>query len=145
MWLVFVFDVLCLFVGLFGSVVLIRRVQVLVATGRRPYTDNLGLKENNIAMDGPRVKIDDHFRTNVPSVYAIGDVVAGPMLAHKAEEEGQFVDQLLIRICLFICWPSFCVGIACAEIIAGKAGHVNYGAIPGVICKSMLGMLSRKI
>jgi len=84
---------------------------VLVATGRRPYTDNLGLKENKVEMDGPRVKIDSHFRTNVPSILAIGDVVAGPMLAHKAEEEG----------------------IAAAEILAGKAGHVNYGAIPGVI------------
>jgi len=84
---------------------------VLVSTGRRPYTDKLGLKEVGVAMDGPRIKIDTHFRTNVPGIYAIGDVVAGPMLAHKAEEEG----------------------VAAAEIIAGKAGHVNYGAIPGVI------------
>src|SRR5688572_6971397 len=62
-------------------------------------------------MDGMRVKIDHHFRTNIPSIYAIGDVVVGPMLAHKAEEEG----------------------IAAVEIMAGKAGHVNYAAIPGVI------------
>ncbi len=62
-------------------------------------------------MDGMRVKIDSHFRTNIPSIYAIGDVVAGPMLAHKAEEEG----------------------IAAVELMAGKAGHVNYNTIPGVI------------
>jgi len=84
---------------------------VLVATGRRPYTADLGLKEAGIEMDGQRVKIDSHFRTNKSGVYAIGDVVVGPMLAHKAEEEG----------------------IAAVEIIAGKAGHVNYNAIPGVI------------
>jgi len=62
-------------------------------------------------MDGPRVKTDSHFRTNIPSIYAIGDVIAGPMLAHKAEEEG----------------------IAVAEMLAGKAGHVNYNTIPSVI------------
>jgi dihydrolipoamide dehydrogenase len=84
---------------------------VLVATGRRPYTKNLGLEKAGVAMDGLRVKIDHHFRTNIPSIYAIGDVVTGPMLAHKAEEEG----------------------IAAVEIMAGKAGHVNYAAIPGVI------------
>jgi len=84
---------------------------VLVATGRRPYTEGLGLKEMGISMDGLKVKTDNHFRTNIPNIYAIGDVIAGPMLAHKAEEEG----------------------IAAVEIIAGKAGHVNYGAIPGVI------------
>ena len=84
---------------------------VLVATGRRPYTDGLGLEELGVALDRRMVKIDDHFRTNVPSIYAIGDVVAGPMLAHKAEEEG----------------------VAAVEIMAGKHGHVNYNAIPGVI------------
>jgi dihydrolipoamide dehydrogenase len=85
---------------------------VLVSTGRRPYTDGLGLDVLGIQTDDrARVKIDSHFRTNVPNVYAIGDVVAGPMLAHKAEEEG----------------------IAAVEIMAGKHGHVNYDAIPGVI------------
>jgi dihydrolipoamide dehydrogenase len=84
---------------------------VLVATGRRPNTAGLGLENVGIKMKGLQVETDAHFRTNVPNIYAIGDVIAGPMLAHKAEEEG----------------------IAAVEIIAGKAGHVNYGAIPGVI------------
>ncbi|MGO9546203.1 MAG: dihydrolipoyl dehydrogenase [Rhodomicrobium sp.] len=85
---------------------------VLVAIGRTPYTDGLGLEEAGVQIDNKRrVVIDDHFRTNVPGIYAIGDVVRGAMLAHKAEDEG----------------------IAVAEIIAGKAGHVNYGVIPGVI------------
>jgi len=85
---------------------------VLVSVGRRPYTDKLGLKEVGVKLDNKgRVLIDEHFRTNIPSIRAIGDVVAGPMLAHKAEEEG----------------------IAVAEILAGKAGHVNYNAIPSVV------------
>lgn len=84
---------------------------VLVATGRRPNTKDLGLESVGIKMKGLMVDTDSHFRTNVPNIYAIGDVIQGPMLAHKAEEEG----------------------IAAVEIIAGKAGHVNYGAIPGVI------------
>lgn len=85
---------------------------VLVSTGRRPYTDGLGLKEIGVTMDKVgRVEIDPHFRTNIPGIYAIGDVVQGPMLAHKAEDEG----------------------VACAEIIAGQAGHVNYDAIPNVV------------
>lgn len=85
---------------------------VLVATGRVPYTTGLGLAELGVAQDQRgRVLVDEHYRTNVPGVLAIGDVIAGPMLAHKAEEEG----------------------IAAVEIIAGKAGHVNYGIIPGVI------------
>lgn len=84
---------------------------VLVATGRRPNTKDLGLEELGIKMTRGMVDTDSHFRTNIPNIYAIGDVIAGPMLAHKAEEEG----------------------IAAVEIIAGKAGHVNYGAIPGVI------------
>jgi len=85
---------------------------VLVAVGRRPYTDGLGLKEAGVKLDNrSRVAIDSHFKTNIPSIYAIGDVVAGPMLAHKAEDEG----------------------IAVAEILAGKAGHVNYQAIPSVM------------
>jgi len=86
--------------------------RVLVATGRRPVTDGLGLKEVGVQLD-PRgyVKIDDHFATAVPGIYAIGDVVGGLMLAHKAEEEG----------------------IAAVEVMAGMAGHVNYRTIPGVV------------
>ncbi|WP_027230994.1 dihydrolipoyl dehydrogenase [Phyllobacterium sp. UNC302MFCol5.2] len=84
---------------------------VLVSTGRRPYTDALGLEEAGIATERGRVAINDHWQTNVAGIYAIGDVVAGPMLAHKAEDEG----------------------IAVAEILAGQAGHVNYDAIPSVV------------
>jgi dihydrolipoamide dehydrogenase len=85
---------------------------VLVATGRRPYTEGLGLEALGIQMDKlGRIDVDDHFRTAVPNIYAIGDCIDGPMLAHKAEEEG----------------------IAAIETIAGFAGHVNYDAIPGVI------------
>lgn len=85
---------------------------VLVATGRKPYTEGLGLEAAGVVTDGHgRVHIDEHFRTNVPGIYAIGDVVAGPMLAHKAEDEG----------------------VAVAEILAGQAGHVNYDVIPGVV------------
>ncbi|UUP17310.1 dihydrolipoyl dehydrogenase [Nitratireductor thuwali] len=88
---------------------------VLVATGRRPYTEGLGLKEAGIETDDRgRVKTDKHLRTNVEGVYAIGDVIAGPMLAHKAEEEG----------------------VAVAEILAGQAGHVNYDVIPSVVYTS---------
>lgn len=85
---------------------------VLVATGRRPYTDGLGLEALGIQTDKlGRIEVDEHFKTAVPSIYAIGDCIDGPMLAHKAEEEG----------------------IAAVETIAGYAGHVNYDAIPGVI------------
>ena len=85
---------------------------VLVAIGRVPYTNGLGLDAVGVALDERgRVKTDGHFATTVPGIYAIGDVVAGPMLAHKAEEEG----------------------VALAERLAGQAGHVNYGAIPGVV------------
>ncbi|WP_425907826.1 dihydrolipoyl dehydrogenase [Nitrobacter sp. TKz-YC02] len=85
---------------------------VLVAIGRTPYTDGLGLKEAGVALDERgRVEIDAHFATSVKGIYAIGDVVKGPMLAHKAEDEG----------------------VACAEILAGQASHVNYDVIPGVI------------
>jgi len=85
---------------------------VLVAIGRVPYTEGLGLKEAGVALDNRgRVQIDPHFATTVKGIYAIGDVVAGPMLAHKAEDEG----------------------VAVAEIIAGQAGHVNYDVIPGVV------------
>jgi dihydrolipoamide dehydrogenase len=86
--------------------------KVLVATGRKPVTDGLGLKEAGVALDSKGfVKIDAHFATNVPGIWAIGDVIGGLMLAHKAEEEG----------------------IAAVEIMAGKAGHVNYHTIPGVV------------
>jgi dihydrolipoamide dehydrogenase len=84
---------------------------VLVATGRRPYTDGLGLEAAGVAMERGRVVIDDHFATNVPGIYAIGDVVRGPMLAHKAEDEG---------VCV-------------AEILAGQKPHINYDCIPGVV------------
>jgi dihydrolipoamide dehydrogenase len=87
---------------------------VLVAIGRRPYTDGLGLDTVGVALDRGRVVIDDHFATNVPGIYALGDVVRGPMLAHKAEDEG----------------------VAVAEIIAGQHGHVNYDVIPGVVYTS---------
>jgi dihydrolipoamide dehydrogenase len=85
---------------------------VLVATGRRPYTAGLGLEKLGVAT-GKRgeILIDNHFATNIKGIYAIGDAVPGPMLAHKAEDEGYAV----------------------AEVLAGKAGHVNYGVIPGVI------------
>lgn len=85
---------------------------VLVATGRKPYTAGLGLEESGVALDNRgRVEIDGHYRTNVAGIYAIGDVVKGPMLAHKAEDEG----------------------VALAEILAGQHGHVNYEVIPGVV------------
>ncbi|MGQ2968424.1 MAG: dihydrolipoyl dehydrogenase [Allorhizobium sp.] len=85
---------------------------VLVATGRKPYTAGLGLEEAGVALDNRgRVEIDGHYRTNVAGIYAIGDVVKGPMLAHKAEDEG----------------------VALAEILAGQHGHVNYEVIPGVV------------
>jgi dihydrolipoamide dehydrogenase len=88
---------------------------VLVAIGRAPYTDGLGLEAAGVKKDNRgRVLIDEHFRTNVAGIYAIGDVVAGSMLAHKAEEEG----------------------VAAAEIIAGQAGHVNYDVIPNVVYTS---------
>ena len=85
--------------------------KVLIATGRVPYTQGLGLEELGITLDRGRIPIDEHFATSVSGVYAIGDVVRGPMLAHKAEDEG----------------------IAIAEILAGQVGHVNYEAIPGVV------------
>jgi dihydrolipoamide dehydrogenase len=85
---------------------------VLVATGRKPYTDGLGLEALGVKMtDRGQVETDGHWATNVPGIYAIGDCISGPMLAHKAEDEG----------------------MAVAEVIAGKHGHVNYGVIPGVI------------
>ncbi len=86
--------------------------KVLVSVGRRAFVEGVGADKIAVALDErKRIKVDAHFRTNVEGVYAIGDVIAGPMLAHKAEEEG----------------------IACVEMIAGKAGHVNYDVIPGII------------
>ncbi|MCC0055581.1 MAG: dihydrolipoyl dehydrogenase [Rhodobiaceae bacterium] len=88
---------------------------VLVAIGRKPFTEGLGLAEAGVELDERgRVKTDGHYQTNIPGIYAIGDVIAGPMLAHKAEDEG----------------------VAVAEILAGQAGHVNYDVIPGVVYTS---------
>ena len=85
---------------------------VLVATGRKPYTDGLGLEALGVELtDRGQVKTDAHFATNVKGVYAIGDAIAGPMLAHKAEDDG----------------------MALAETLAGQAGHVDYNLVPGVI------------
>jgi dihydrolipoamide dehydrogenase len=85
---------------------------VLLSIGRRAFTQGLGLEAVGVALDERgRVKTDAHFATNVPGIYAIGDVIAGPMLAHKGEDEG----------------------VALAEILAGQAGHVNYDVIPGVV------------
>src|SRR5436305_10983603 len=86
--------------------------KVLVSVGRRPFSEGVCAEKIGVEFDdGKRIKVDKHFRTNVEGIYAIGDVIAGPMIAHKAEDEG----------------------IACVEIIAGKSGHVNYDAIPGII------------
>ena len=85
---------------------------VLIATGRKPFTEGLGLAKAGVVMDTRgRVEINNHFQTSIPGIYAIGDVVRGAMLAHKAEDEG----------------------VAVAEIIAGQAGHVNYDVIPSVV------------
>jgi dihydrolipoamide dehydrogenase len=85
---------------------------VLVAIGRVPVTEGLGLTEIGVTLDAKkRIEVDTHYATNIPGIYAIGDVIAGPMLAHKAEDEG----------------------LAVAEILAGQAGHVNYGVIPSVV------------
>ena len=84
---------------------------VLVATGRKPYTEGLGLGRLGVDTERGVIKTDAHYATNVKGIYAIGDCITGPMLAHKAEDEG----------------------MAMAEILAGQAGHVNYGVIPGVI------------
>ncbi|MER8557656.1 dihydrolipoyl dehydrogenase [Mesorhizobium sp. M0074] len=95
-----------------GAAETIEADAVLISTGRRAYSDALGLKETGVDVDERgRVKTDGHLRTNVPGIYAIGDVIAGPMLAHKAEDEG----------------------VAVAETIAGQAGHVNYDVIPSVV------------
>jgi dihydrolipoamide dehydrogenase len=95
-----------------GAAETLRADVVLVAVGRRPVTAGLGLEAAGVALDARgRVATDAHYATNVAGIYAIGDVIAGPMLAHKAEDEG----------------------VALAEILAGQAGHVNYGVIPGVV------------
>jgi dihydrolipoamide dehydrogenase len=98
-----------------GDAETVKADAVLVATGRRPFTDGLGLQEAGIALDKRgRVEVDSHYRTSVPGIFAIGDVIAGPMLAHKAEDEG----------------------VALAERLAGQAGHVNYDVIPSVVYTS---------
>jgi dihydrolipoamide dehydrogenase len=96
-----------------GKDVLFQGDKVLVAVGRKPYTAGLGLEEAGVALEERtgRIKVDEHYQTTVPGVYAIGDVIAGPMLAHKAEEEG----------------------IALVEQLAGSRTHVNYGTIPSVV------------
>lgn len=98
-----------------GDAETVKADAVLVATGRRPFTDGLGLQEAGIALDKRgRIEVDSHYRTSVPGIFAIGDVIAGPMLAHKAEDEG----------------------VALAERLAGQAGHVNYDVIPSVVYTS---------
>ena len=85
---------------------------VLIAIGRRPYTDGLGLKKAGVEIDEHGfIPVDEDFQTNVEGIFAIGDVIGGAMLAHKAEDEG----------------------VVCAEIMAGQSGHINYDTIPGVI------------
>ena len=88
---------------------------VLISVGRKPYTKNLNLEKINVELDNKnKIKVNKNFETNIPNIYAIGDVIDGPMLAHKAEEEG----------------------IALAELISGQSGHVNYDVIPGVVYTS---------
>jgi dihydrolipoamide dehydrogenase len=94
-----------------GAAETINAEYVLLAVGRRPYTEGLGLETVGVVPDKRGVIANDHFKTTAPGVWVIGDVTAGPMLAHKAEDEA----------------------VACIEMIAGKAGHVNYGIIPSVI------------
>jgi len=95
-----------------GAAEVIEADVVLVSVGRVPYTDGLGLKEVGVKLDDRgRISVDHYYATSVPGIWAIGDVIAGPMLAHKAEDEG----------------------IAVAEILVGQAGHVNYDAIPNVV------------
>jgi dihydrolipoamide dehydrogenase len=95
-----------------GTAELVEVDVVLVAIGRVPYTERLGLKELGVKLDERgRVIVDHHYATNIPGVWAIGDAIVGPMLAHKAEDEG----------------------VALAEILVGQAGHVNYDAIPNVV------------
>ncbi|MFZ4125095.1 MAG: dihydrolipoyl dehydrogenase, partial [Rickettsiales bacterium] len=95
-----------------GNAETVKADVVLVAVGRRPYTQNLGLESVGVKLDNRgRIEVDGHLQTNVAGIYAIGDVIAGPMLAHKAEEEG----------------------VVCVEHIAGQKPHINYDTIPGVV------------
>ena len=95
-----------------GEAEILKADVVLVSIGRVPYTEGLGLETAGVQVDNKgRIQTDSHFATNVTGIYAIGDVIAGPMLAHKAEDEG----------------------VAIAEILAGQSGHVNYGVIPNVV------------
>ncbi|MDO6964900.1 dihydrolipoyl dehydrogenase [Rhizobium alvei] len=95
-----------------GEAVTLDADVVLVATGRKPFTEGLGLAEAGVVLDNRgRVEVDAHYQTSVAGIFAIGDVIKGPMLAHKAEDEG----------------------VALAEILAGQHGHVNYNVIPGVV------------
>ncbi len=94
-----------------GEAQAIEADHVLIATGRVPVTDGLGLEEVGVRTERGRVVVDDHFQTSAPGVYAIGDVIRGSMLAHKAEDEG----------------------MAVAELLAGQHGHVNYNVIPAVV------------
>jgi len=94
-----------------GDVEEIKADCVLVAIGRSPYTDNLGLEQIGVEMDGGFIKTTNGFKTNVNGIYAIGDVIGGMMLAHKAEDEG----------------------VVLAEMLAGQSGHINYDAIPGIV------------
>jgi dihydrolipoamide dehydrogenase len=95
-----------------GDKQVLKADHILVATGRKPHTEKLGLDRAGVKVDEKgRVIVNDHLETNISNIYAIGDVVRGAMLAHKAEEEGIFV----------------------AESVAGKHPHINYNAIPGVI------------
>lgn len=100
--------------GADGASVSFEGEKLLVSVGRRPFTDGAGLEAVGVALDKGKVTVDRHFRSSVDGVYAIGDIIDGPMLAHKAEDEG----------------------VAVAEIIAGKAGHVNYDVIPNVVYTS---------
>ncbi len=97
-----------------GSDVSLEGDMLLVSVGRRPYTEGAGLEQAGVTLEKGKVVVDRHFRSSVEGVYAIGDIIQGPMLAHKAEDEG----------------------VAVAEIIAGKAGHVNYDVIPNVVYTS---------
>jgi dihydrolipoamide dehydrogenase len=95
-----------------GETVTLDADVVLVATGRKPFTEGLGLAEAGVVLDNRgRIEVDAHYQTSVTGIFAIGDVIKGPMLAHKAEDEG----------------------VALAEILAGQHGHVNYNVIPGVV------------
>ena len=97
-----------------GEAKMIEADIVLVAIGRRPFTEGLGLEAIGVKTERGQVVVDAHYATNVPGIYAIGDVIRGPMLAHKAEDEG----------------------VAVAELLARQAGHVNYGVIPNVVYTS---------